>query len=131
MNEATVTITGNVATQPENKVTERGDLMARFRLACTPRRHDRTTDSFVDMETSFVTVVCFRSLAENVLTSIDKGEPVIVTGRLRIFERERDGRSSLTVQVDALTVGHDLNRGTTTFTRVKREAVPDARRPAA
>jgi single-strand DNA-binding protein len=122
MNEATVTITGNVATQPENRSTERGDAMVRFRLACTPRRHDRASDSFVDLETSFVTVVCFRSLADNVLTSIGKGDPVVVCGRLRVLERERDGRSSLTVQVDALAIGHDLNRGTTTFTRVKRES---------
>ena len=124
MNEATVTITGNVATQPENRSTDRGDPMVRFRLACTPRRHDRASDSFVDLETSFVTVVCFRSLAENVLTSIGKGDPVVVCGRLRVLERERDGRSSLTVQVDALAIGHDLTRGTTTFTRVKRETAP-------
>jgi single-strand DNA-binding protein len=87
-----------------------------------PRRHDRASDSFVDLETSFVTVVCFRSLADNVLTSIGKGDPVVVCGRLRVLERERDGRSSLTVQVDALAIGHDLNRGMTTFTRVKRES---------
>ena len=121
MNEATVTMTGNVATQPENRTTERGDPMVRFRLACTPRRHDRATDSFVDLETTFVTVVCFRSLAENVLASISKGEPVVVCGRLRVLERERDGRTSLTVQVEAGTIGHDLTRGTTAFTRVKRE----------
>jgi single-strand DNA-binding protein len=131
MNEATVTITGNVATQPENRSTERGDPMVRFRLACTPRRHDRGSDSFVDLETSFVTVVCFRSLAENVFTSIGKGDPVVVCGRLRVLERERDGRPTLTVQVDALAIGHDLNRGTTTFTRVKRETAPGVSAAAA
>ena len=116
-----MTITGNVATQPEDRATERGDLMVRFRLACTPRRHDRASDSYVDLETSFVTVVCFRSLAENALVSIRKGEPLVVSGRLRVVERDRDGRSSLTVQVEAQAIGHDLNRGTTTFSRVKRD----------
>ena len=42
---------------------------------------------------------------------------MVVGGRLRVRDWERDGRKGTTVVIDARTVGHDLSRGTAAFKR--------------
>ncbi len=121
MNEATVSLTGNVATAIRFSRSDRGIAVASFRIACTPRHFDRTSGMWVDERTSFVSVTCFRSLAENVVTSLTKGDPVMLTGKLRVVPWERDDKSGLSVEVEASAVGHDLGRGQTRFARVRRE----------
>jgi single-strand DNA-binding protein len=121
MNETMISISGNVATDLRFARSDRGTSRVSFRLASTPRRYDRSQGGWVDGRTTYVTVVCWRSLAENVAASVHKGDPVLVFGRLRVEAWERDGRSGTTVEVDAQTVGHDLTRGTSAFRRARRE----------
>jgi single-strand DNA-binding protein len=120
VNEATVTLTGNVVTDPRHVELDDGLHITDFRLASTPRRWDRTARGWVDGETSYYTVRCFRGLARNVAASLRKGEAIVVTGSLRIREWRTDERSGKETEVEALTVGHDLRRGMTSFERVSR-----------
>ncbi len=129
MSETLVTLVGNVATQPELKMTSTGVPVARFRMATTERRFDRASDRWTDGHTSFYTVWAWRALGENVSGSVGIGEPVIVQGRLRVHEREDKGQSHLSAGVDAVTVGHDLNRGTSAFRRVSKPRTEWAERP--
>ncbi|MFF8816135.1 single-stranded DNA-binding protein [Streptomyces pactum] len=92
MNETLVTVVGNVATQPEYRLTASGAGVVRFRLAATARRWDRTRQSWVDGSTSFYTVWAWRSLAENLAASVTLGEPLVVHGRLRVREEWREER---------------------------------------
>ncbi|MFD5181935.1 single-stranded DNA-binding protein [Streptomyces sp. NPDC058372] len=119
MNETMVTVVGNVATTPVYRESAQGP-MARFRMAATPRRWDRQRQGWSDGPTSFFTVWTTRQLASNVTASITVGEPVIVQGRLRVRETERGGQQWTTAEIDAASVGHDLNRGTAAFRRVRR-----------
>jgi single-strand DNA-binding protein len=96
--------------------------LARFRMAVLPRRFDRETGTWISGDASFSTIVCFRGLAENVTSSIDKGDPLVVTGRLRVREWEREGRWWTVTEIDASSVGHDLARGIAEFRRVGRPA---------
>jgi single-strand DNA-binding protein len=124
MNETMISIAGNVATDVRFVRSDRGTSLASFRLASTSRRFDRSQGGWVDGHTTYVTVVCWRALAENVAASLHKGEPVVATGRLRVEPWERDdGRSGTSVEVEAQVVGHDLSRGTTAFRRTRREHV--------
>ena len=60
-----------------------GDVpVASFRLACTPRRFNRRTETWSDGPTQWYTVTCWRSLADNVARSLRRGDPVVVQGRL-------------------------------------------------
>jgi single-strand DNA-binding protein len=118
MSETLVTVVGNVATQPELRQTSTGVPVARFRVATTERRYDRSGDRWTDGHTSFYTVWAWRALGENVCGSIAMGEPVIIQGKLRITEREDKGQSYLSASIDAVAVGHDLSRGTSAFRRV-------------
>ncbi|MFI9118799.1 single-stranded DNA-binding protein [Streptomyces bikiniensis] len=119
MNDTTVTLVGNVATAVEYRETATGGV-ARFRFAVTARRWDRERGLWSDGNTSFYTVSAWRSLGANLAASVSVGEPLVVHGRLRVREDERDGQRKTFVDVDALAVGHDLTRGTAAFRRAAR-----------
>ncbi len=117
MNETLVTVVGNVATEPESQVTATGVTVSRFRLATTSRRWDPERGAWTDGATSFYTVRAWRSLGSNVKESVCLGEPLLVHGRLRIRQEEKDGRRYLSAELEAVAIGHDLARGVTRFTR--------------
>ncbi|MGN5631878.1 single-stranded DNA-binding protein [Streptomyces sp. AC154] len=119
MNETLVTLVGNAATGVEFRETRSGG-MARFRFAVTPRRWDREKQLWADGHTSFYTVWAWRTLASNLTGSVSVGEPLVVHGRLKVREEEREGQRRTFVDIEATAVGHDLTRGTSAFRRVLR-----------
>ncbi|GAA3621764.1 single-stranded DNA-binding protein [Streptomyces chitinivorans] len=123
MNETTVTVVGNAASAVEARTTASGHPVARLRLATTVRRYDEQRGGWTDAYTSFYTVWAFRGLAENLAASVVVGEPLVVQGRLRVQQGERDGKRWTSAEIEATAVGHDLARGTSSFRRVVR-AVP-------
>jgi single-strand DNA-binding protein len=127
MYESQVTVVGNVATPLDHRTTRSGEPAVRFRLASTVRRFDRTREAWEDAWTSFFTVWAWRSLATNVATSVTLGEPLIVQGRLRVQEDEKEGRRYVTADVLASSIGHDLSRGTAAFRRVTQAQVEGGR----
>jgi single-strand DNA-binding protein len=117
VNETYVTLVGNIASEVRATTSREGTAIASFRLASTTRRFERGR-GWGDVDTLFVTVVCWRQLAENVAASCAKGDPVVVTGRLRVRQwTADDGRTGTAVELEAQTAGHDLARGTTVVTR--------------
>ncbi|MEE1928343.1 single-stranded DNA-binding protein [Streptomyces sp. TRM 70351] len=116
MHETTVTVVGNVATKPEFRDAGRAPSV-RFRLASTARRFDRERGSWVDGATSFYTVWAWRGLAHNVTACVERGEPLLVHGRLRVHTYEHDGRRSADAVIDAIAIGHDMARGTSAWVR--------------
>ena len=119
-NEAYISLSGFVASQPYLKETRTGIPSLSMRVAWTPRRLDRATGEWVDAGTSFLTVLCYRKLAENAATCLRKGDPVVVRGRVSIrnFE-DKNGLQRTNVDVDAISVGHDLSRGVAQFQRLR------------
>lgn len=113
----TITITGNIATEPELNTLLSGVSVTRFRLASPTRKYDRTTNTWVDGATNWYSVSAYRGLADNAAASLHKGERVVVTGRLRLRTWEADGRKGMEAEVDADALGHDLRFGTTAFQR--------------
>ena len=103
----------------------KGVRVARFRLANTPL--GRRNGEWADAATTWITVTCFRALAENVTASIHKGQPVLVSGRLRTNVWTKEGVTYERLTLEATTVGHDLTRGTATFFRAKTEEAHEAR----
>ena len=113
----TITITGLVATAPRHILTSEGLSITSFRLASNQRRFDRAQERWIDVETNWYSIVSFRQLALNASSSIEKGQRVIVTGRLRIREWDNGERVGTTVEVEADSIGHDLAWGTASFSR--------------
>ena len=117
MYETTMTMIGRLATAVSGINFNDGGLKATFRLASTERRFDRGLQQWVDGSRLFLTVVCWRGLAEHVLATLGVGDPVIVQGRLRTREYEKDGRVHSVVEIEAASGGPDLARCTATVAR--------------
>lgn len=123
MNETYVTLQGWVGNEVD--VRDVGDTQcASFRVGCTPRR--QRGGVWVDGETSWYTINCWRSLARNVADSVRTGDAVVVHGRVKVDVWERDGQPpSVAWVVDATFVGHDLGKGTAVFTKAPRQHTQD------
>jgi len=120
MNESFVTVVGNLVADPQARATKAGKPFTTFRLASTTRRRQGNGE-FVDGNTNYVNVVAFNALGANVASSLHKGEPVIVYGRLRVNQWATEaGQNMTSVEVDAYNVGHDLTRGQAAFQKVAR-----------
>ena len=121
INDANIDLAGFVASEPSFKRLPTGTSTAKLRVAYTERRLNRETGEWGDGPTSFVTVLCWRALADNVAMCLRKGEPVLVRGRLRVREYEgKDGSRGTETEIDASSVGHDLSRGVAHFSRTRR-----------
>jgi single-strand DNA-binding protein len=118
MNETMVTVVGHVATEPALRTTQGGARVASFRLASTERRFDRGANGWRDGSTTFFTVTSWRNMGENVCESVEKGQPVVVHGRLRDSSYDgRDGQRRTVLEIEAFALGHDLSRGVAHFTK--------------
>lgn len=115
-----ITLTGLVATSPRHIVTADGLSITSFRLASNQRRFDRSKTAWVDGDTNWYTVTSFRQLAANVASSIERGQRIVVTGRLCVRDWEARETTGTTVEIEAESIGHDLAFGRSEFTRVHR-----------
>jgi single-strand DNA-binding protein len=120
MNDTQMTLIGNVCDEPKMRVTGGGHSVANFRVASTPRRFDRDKGAWVDGTTLFVSVTCWRAMAENVHKSVHKGQQVVVTGRFCSRTYEVNETVKVAFDLEANAVGHDLSRGTSEFRKVTR-----------
>jgi single-strand DNA-binding protein len=114
----TLTVTGLIATTPRHVTTSEGLEITSFRLASSQRRFDKATQQWVDASTNWYTVTAFRNLAVNAIASLNKGDRIVVVGRLRVRDWQTDDRTGTTVEIEAETLGHDLFWSTAVATRV-------------
>ena len=116
MAEISVSVSGNVATEPKHVVGSSGKPRTTFRLASTTRKR-QPDGSYADGPTSFLNVACFDTLALNAAASLLKGQPVVITGVLTMRDWEADGRTGREADLVVRTLGHDLRWGRATFSR--------------
>lgn len=111
------TITGLVATTPRHLITADGLPITSFRLVSASQKFDSDTGTWVEGEQSWFTIVSFKNLAINVAGSVSKGERVVVSGKLSVRDWDNGERAGTSVELQATSLGHDLNYGTASFTR--------------
>ena len=75
----TITLTGLVATAPRHIVTSEGLAITSFRLASSQRRFDRAQNQWVEVDTNWYTITCFRALAINAAASVGNGDRILFT----------------------------------------------------
>ncbi|WP_148615879.1 single-stranded DNA-binding protein [Nocardioides rubriscoriae] len=131
-NETMVTLQGRVGGDVVLRQAG-GAPVANFRVACTPRRLDRATNAWSDGPTQWYSVSAWRALAEHCAASLHRGDAVVIHGKLDMRTYiNKAGVETLDVQLEAMTVGHDLCRGTSTFHRARAaQAVPGPAEAAA
>lgn len=131
--DTTLTIVGNLTADPELRFTPSGHAVASFTVASTPRTFDRQSNDWKDGETLFLRCSIWRQAAENVAESLQRGQRVIVTGRLKQRSYEtRDGEKRTVYEVDCDDVGPSLKNATAKVTKSARSGPADGqeRRPA-
>lgn len=118
VNEAHFSMTGFVASQPRGGKTKYGTQFLNLRAGWTPRRLNASTGEWNDEPTSFVSVRCYRKVAEHGYVCLRKGDPIVLRGTVRIREyTDPNGVKHNAPEVVADFIGHDLSRGISTFTR--------------
>ena len=84
MNDIFTTVVGNAVTDVSLRTTTKGASVASFRIASNSKRFDKSTSSWVELEPNFLTVTAWSQLAENVALSVNKGQTLVVSGKLKI-----------------------------------------------
>jgi single-strand DNA-binding protein len=109
--DAYVTVHGNVAADPVQRLTASGASVVGLRVAASGRKFDRASGDFRDGDPMFIGVSCWRSLGQNVMATLRKGDAVVVLGRLiqRTYD-DRQGIRRSVHELDAIAVGPDLTR---------------------
>lgn len=126
MNETHVTIVGRVISDPERRQTRNDVEVTNFRLASNERRFDKEIGQWVDGDSLFVQVTCWRRLAFGVQACLAKGDPVVVTGRLYTRGFEVDGKRRSATELEAFAIGPDLSRCTVSVHRRRDNRSADA-----
>ncbi|TFB76466.1 single-stranded DNA-binding protein [Cryobacterium glaciale] len=112
-----ITISGVIGTVPRLTFGKNGAPITTFRVASRQSHRDKATDAWIVDESCWYSVTTFRQLAANAGKSLNKGEHVVVTGRLVIRQWTNAEKSGTSVEIMAESVGHDLTWYTTTPVR--------------
>lgn len=122
----TITITGNIATAPQQRRLPKGDLVTSFRVGSTERYFDRQANAWVDSPTNWFDVSAFRGLSDHTLHSLKLGERVILSGKLKVRNWSTGEKSGTAVEIEVEAIGHDLRWGTSTFFKDERAQAPES-----
>jgi single-strand DNA-binding protein len=122
MADNVITVIGNVTRDPEVRYTPNGQANANFGVAVNRRWQNRQTNEWEE-RVSFLNVVCWREMAENVAESVSKGTRVVVTGRLeqRSWETEQGEKRSV-VEIVADDIGPSLRFATAKVEKIDRRS---------
>jgi single-strand DNA-binding protein len=129
--ETYITVQGNITADPVPRATANGATVVNIRVASNTRRFDREANEWRDGDTTYIGVTCWRTLAVNVCSTLRKGDTVVVFGKLlqRSYET-KDGEQRTVHEIDAISVGPDLNRWAADLRRPNRAAAPAAEETA-
>jgi len=123
MNDAQMTLVGNLVEDPELRFTPAGQPVAKFRVASTTRYKDSATGEWKDGDSLFLTCTVWRQAAENVAESLTRGMRVIVTGRLKQRSYEtKEGEKRTVYELEVDEVGPSLRNASAKVTKATRSS---------
>lgn len=122
LGETTVTVVGLINSELEfRRVGGEGDELLTFSLRSTERRFDKDKRKWVDGRHLSVRVRCRGRLAVAVHSTLQNGDPVLVTGRMCSAQQSvEDGQPRSLPEVEASAIGPNLMRCTASIHRGKR-----------
>lgn len=116
-----VSVVGNLVRDPELRFTPSGQATCSFGLAVNRSWTDKATNERRE-ETSFLDVVCWGQLAENVAQSLTRGSRAVVTGALEQRSWENDsGEKRSKIEIKADEVAPSLKWATVTVVKNERQ----------
>ncbi|WP_405492957.1 single-stranded DNA-binding protein [Nocardia sp. NBC_00511] len=108
--ETTLTIIGNLTADPIIRyLNDTGDAVVNFTVASTPRVFDSKTKAWKDGPALFMRCTQWREAGEHVANSLNKGDRVIVVGKLSQRDyTDREGIKRTVMELVAEEVGTSL-----------------------
>lgn len=116
MSQSPTFIAGNLTDDPIIKTFSTGSTLTKFRLASSRRvrvdnAEDEGASKWSEADALYIDVECWGQLAVNTRSSLTKGMPVIVMGRLVTESWEEDGGAKRSrILLKAMRVAVDLSR---------------------
>jgi single-strand DNA-binding protein len=122
----TVTFEGNLADDPQIRFTPSGKQVTELTVLVNQRRQN-TDGEWVDGEPTRLVVRAFKTLAENIVESLAKGDRVFVHGTVttEAWTDKQSGEKRIVRRVLAEIVGPSLRWATARITKTTRSSVPD------
>lgn len=117
MNGNQIIVSGRLTRDPDLTVTASGASMCKLGLA-SGRRYQKN-DEWQE-ETSFFDITLWRELADNVAESLKKGDAVLVAGRMKQREYEKDGQKRTAWDLEVDDIAPSLRWATTVVNRTQR-----------
>lgn len=121
-----VTMIGNLTDDPDLRFTGGGSPVCNLRIASNRRYTGR--DGNQQEETTFMSVVAWGELGENVARSLRKGDRAIVIGRIQVRSYDdREGQTRWVTEINADEVAPSLRWATARAERSRpgdRQEVP-------
>lgn len=115
-----VTVIGTITADPELKFLPSGVALASFSVAANERKRADNGD-WIDGAATFLRCTVWRQMAENVVESLTRGTRVVVTGRLRQREFEKDGVKRTAFELDVDEVAPSLKWATAKVQKASRD----------
>lgn len=127
MSDQQFTVVGNLTGEVELRFTPSGAAVANFTIASTPRAFDKTKNEWVDGDALFLRCSLWRQDAENAAESLQKGDRVILTGKLkqRTYDT-KEGEKRTVIELEVDEIGPSLK-----FATAKAAKAGRGQRPAA
>jgi len=131
MSQNTITVRGNLTSEPELRYTQNGTAVANFTIASTERIFDSTANEWKDGETTFLRSTLWRDDAENLAHSATKGTRVIATGRIQQKDYEtKEGEKRSSIEFEIEEIGVSVKYATALVSRVnKKDSAAEAQTP--
>lgn len=107
MSESAVTVVGNIAKQPEARMTPKGSKVVS--IAVASHRGMRTEDGWSQTETSYFDVELWDTMADNAISSLTKGMSILVHGYIRTNSwTDDEGKKRFKQKLIAKAIGPNL-----------------------
>lgn len=115
---ATITLTGNLAGDPEFKTTSEGNEYAKFSIAWSERQ--KSGDDWIDGPVTFVRCTVWGRMASHVVANLRKGNRVIASGEIRAEEWASDKGPQTDVVMTVKQIGVSIEFHDVTITKRER-----------
>lgn len=128
--ETVLHIVGTLTADPEMQFIPSGAGVVNFTVASNRRLYNKQTDQWEDGEALFLRCKAWRDLAEHIIESLSKGDRVLVSGRLRQHNWEKNGQKHTTIELEVDEIGPSLKWATAKPVKVKSSNGSSSRQSA-
>jgi single-strand DNA-binding protein len=84
-------VAGHLARDPELRITNGGQFVCKITVATSRKWRDKASGDTKE-EVSWIPVTAWGRTAENIAKYLGKGSAILIEGRMRTFDYEKDGR---------------------------------------